>query len=151
MLTIRLYCSRFAVTDAARDVSAGAQHDRPAQRCSPVWASDLTDHDDEEEHTLNVFKRMAAGALMMIVPVTAAVAQSATIDGVVDKINENSANITLKHGPAPSLGFKEAVTMVYEVRDAAMLKQLKVGDKVKFEAEGGEEGFMVTKIEKGSK
>jgi Cu(I)/Ag(I) efflux system protein CusF len=120
---------------------------------SPIWASDLNEDEDEdeEEHTLNVFKRMAAGALMMTVPVTAAVAQSAIIEGVVDKINESSANITLKHGPAPSLGFKEAVTMVYEVSDRAMLKQLKVGDKVKFEAEGGDEGFMVTKIEKSGK
>ena len=109
----------------------------------------MTDHHDEEEHTLNVFKRMAAGALMMTVPVTAAVAQSAIIEGVVDKINESSGSITMKQGPAPSLGFKEAVTMVYEVSDRAMLKGVKVGDKVKFEAEGGEEGFMVTKIEKG--
>ena len=108
----------------------------------------MTDDHDEEEHRLNVFKRMAAGALMMAAPVTAAVGQSAIIDGVVEKINESSANITLKHGPAPSLGFKEGATMVYEVSDRAMLKQLKVGDKVKFEAEGGDEGFMVTKIEK---
>ena len=153
MLTIQFYCSRFAVTGASGGLSAGAQldlgHDRSAQRYSPIWASDLTDHHDEEEHTLNVFKRMAAGALMMTVPVTAAVAQSAIIEGVVDKINESSGSITMKQGPAPSLGFKEAVTMVYEVSDRAMLKGVKVGDKVKFEAEGGEEGFMVTKIEKG--
>jgi len=103
---------------------------------------------DEEEHTLNVLKRMAGGALMMTLLVTAAVAQVAAIDGEVVKINEGSANITLKHGPAPSLGFKEAVTMVYEVRDAAMLKQLKAGDKVKFEAESDDAGFTVTKIQK---
>jgi hypothetical protein len=32
-----------------------------------------------------------------------------------------------------------------------MLKPFKIGDKVKFEAEAGDEGFMITKIEKGSK
>ena len=98
---------------------------------------------------MNVLKRMAGGALTMTLLVTVAVAQVAAIDGEVVKINEGSANITLKHGPAPSLGFKEAVTMVYEVADPAMLKQLKVGDKVKFEAESDDAGFTVTKIQKG--
>jgi Cu/Ag efflux protein CusF len=103
---------------------------------------------NEEEQTLNVLKRMAGGALMMTLLVTVAVAQVAAIDGEVIKINEGSGNITLKHGPAPSLGFKEPVTMVYEVRDHAMLSQLKVGDKVKFEAESDDAGFTVTKIQK---
>jgi Cu(I)/Ag(I) efflux system periplasmic protein CusF len=107
--------------------------------------------DDEEEHRLNVFKRTAAGALMMTLLVTVAVAQVATIDGEVMKINESSGSITLKHGPAPSLGFKEGMTMVYEVRDRALLKQVKVGDTVKFEAESGDDGFTVTKLQKSSK
>ena len=101
--------------------------------------------EDEKEHTLNVFKRMAAGALITVLA-TAAVAESAAIEGVVDKIS--SANITLKHGPAPSLGFKEGVTMVYHVQDPAMLKDLKAGDKVKFEAEDDDAGFVVIKIQK---
>jgi Cu/Ag efflux protein CusF len=99
-----------------------------------------------KEHTLNVFKRTAAGALLTTVLATAAVAQSAAIDGVVDKIN--SATITLKHGPAPSLGFKEGVTMMYQVKDPAMIKDLKAGDKVKFEAEDDDAGFVVSKIQK---
>jgi Cu(I)/Ag(I) efflux system periplasmic protein CusF len=103
---------------------------------------------DEEEHTLNVFERMAGGALMLTLLATVAVAQVAAIDGEVMKINESSGSITLKHGPAPSLGFKEGVTMVYEVRDPAVLKQVKVGDKVKFEAESGDDGFTVTKLQK---
>ena len=107
--------------------------------------------DHEKEHTLNVFKRMAGAALIMTLVVTAAVAGEAAIDGEVIKVSESSANITLKHGPAPKLGFKDGATMVYEVSDRAMLKGLKVGDKVRFEAEGGDEGFMVTKIEKGGK
>ncbi len=41
--------------------------------------------------------------------------------------------------------------MLYEVRDRAMLKQVKVGDTVKFEAESGDSGFTVTKLQKSSK
>lgn len=78
-----------------------------------------------------------------------AVAQNATIIGEVKKIDESSGSITLKQGPAPSLGFKEDMTMVYDVRDRAMLKQVKVGDTVKFEAESGDSGFTVTKLQKG--
>jgi len=141
----------FAVTAVDGDASARAPPTRGARTCQAAsfahWAQDLAE-DNKEEHTLNVLKRMAGGALMMTLLVTVAVAQVAAIDGEVIKINEGSGNITLKHGPAPSLGFKEAVTMVYEVSDRAMLKQLKVGDKVKFEAESDDAGFTVTKIQK---
>ena len=53
------------------------------------------------------------------------------------KIDEGAGKITLKHGPAKSLGMDEPMTMVYRVKDPAILKQVKVGDKVKFEAERG--------------
>jgi Cu(I)/Ag(I) efflux system protein CusF len=95
---------------------------------------------------LYVLKRMVGVALLMTVVVAVAAAQSAIIEGVVDKIG--SANITLKHGPAPSLGFKDGVTMVYQVRDPAMIKDLKAGDKVKFEAQDDDAGFVITKIQK---
>lgn len=97
---------------------------------------------------MSTFKRTAGAALMTILLATVAVAQNATIDGEVKKIDQSSGSITLKHGPAPSLGIKEGMTMVYEVSDPAMLKQIKVGDTVKFEAESGDAGFTVTKIQK---
>lgn len=97
---------------------------------------------------MNVFKRMAGGALLMTLLATVADAQDATIIGEVRKIDESSGSITLKQGPAPSLGFKDDMTMVYEVRDRALLKQVKVGDTVKFEAESGDSGFTVTKLQK---
>jgi Cu(I)/Ag(I) efflux system periplasmic protein CusF len=98
---------------------------------------------------LKIFKRVAGGALLMAVLGSAAVAQDAAIIGEVKKIDESSGTITLKQGPAPSLGFKEDMTLVYDVRDRAMLKQVKVGDTVKFEAESGDSGFTITKIQKG--
>jgi Cu(I)/Ag(I) efflux system protein CusF len=150
-----LHRHSFAVTategGASANRAAGLGH---ASTCLAVLsahrASDFAEK-DEEEHTLNVFRRMAGGALMLTLLATVAVANDAAIDGEVMKINESSGSITLKHGPAPSLGFKEGVTMVYEVRDRALLKQLKVGDTVKFEAESGDDGFTVTKLQKSSK
>jgi Cu(I)/Ag(I) efflux system periplasmic protein CusF len=98
---------------------------------------------------LKVLKRLAGGVLLMAVLGSGAVAQDATIIGEVKKIDESSGTITLKQGPAPSLGLKEEVTLVYDVGDRAMLKQVKVGDTIKFEAESGDGGFTITKIQKG--
>jgi Cu(I)/Ag(I) efflux system periplasmic protein CusF len=97
---------------------------------------------------LKVFKRVAGGALLLAMLGIGAVAQDATITGEVKKIDEGSGSITLKQGPAPSIGFKEDATLLYEVRDRAMLKQVKVGDTIRFEAESGDSGFMITRIQK---
>ncbi|MCP3391982.1 copper-binding protein [Bradyrhizobium sp. CCGB12] len=75
-------------------------------------------------------------------------AGAASISGEVKKIDEGTGKITLKHGPAKSLGMEEPMTMVYRVKDATMLKQVKVGDKVTFEAEEAASGYTVTKMEK---
>ena len=98
---------------------------------------------------MKVFRRVAVGALLMAMLGIGAAAQDATINGEVKKIDEGSGSITLKQGPAPSLGFKEDMTLIYSVRDRAMLKQVKVGDTIKFEAESGDSGFTITRIQKG--
>jgi Cu/Ag efflux protein CusF len=78
-----------------------------------------------------------------------AIAQDAGISAEVKKIDERATKITLKHGPARSLGMDEPMTMVYHVKDPAMLKQVKAGDKVKFEAEEAASGYTVAKLQKG--
>src|SRR5262245_30041984 len=75
-------------------------------------------------------------------------AQSALINGQVTKIDESAGKITLKHGPIKKLDMDEGMTMVFRVQDPAMLKQVKVGDKVKFDAERLKGQITVTKIEK---
>ncbi|MDU6374383.1 MAG: copper-binding protein [Bradyrhizobium sp.] len=91
--------------------------------------------------------KTAGAVLAAALLVTAAAAED--IKGEVKKIDESAGKITLKHGPAKSLGMDEDMTMVYRVKDPAMLKQVKVGDKVTFEAEKSDNGFAVTKIQKG--
>jgi Cu/Ag efflux protein CusF len=78
----------------------------------------------------------------------AAAAQSASISGEVKKIDEGAGKVTLKHGPAKGLGMDEPMTMVYRVKDPALLKQVKVGDKVTFDAEEAASGYTVTKMQK---
>jgi Cu/Ag efflux protein CusF len=75
-------------------------------------------------------------------------AQAEAVQGEVRKIDEAAGKITLRHGPIKSLGMDEAMTMVFRVKDPAMLKQVKVGDKVQFEAEEASSGYTVTKMQK---
>jgi Cu(I)/Ag(I) efflux system periplasmic protein CusF len=96
---------------------------------------------------MTTWMRMAGAALLAATfAVTAEAAE--TVSGEVKKIDENAGKITLKHGAAKSLGMDEGMTMVYRVKDPAMLRQVKVGDKVQFEAEDADSGMIVTKLQK---
>ena len=75
-------------------------------------------------------------------------AQSLMVNGRVTKIDESAGKITLKHGPIKKLDMNEGMTMVFRVQDPAMLKQVKVGDKVKFDADRVNGQITVTRIEK---
>jgi Cu/Ag efflux protein CusF len=55
-------------------------------------------------------------------------------EGEVKKIDKDAGKITLRHGEIKNLGMA-AMTMVLRVKDAAMLDQLKVGDKIRFAAD----------------
>ena len=77
----------------------------------------------------------------------AAVAQSAMADGEVTKIDESAGKITIKHGPIKKFDM-DSMTMVFRANDSAMLKQVKPGDKIKFEVDKVNGQFTVMKIEK---
>ena len=70
----------------------------------------------------------------------------AMTDGEVRKIDKENQKITLKHGELKNLGMP-GMTMVFQVKDAALLDKLKAGDKVRFIAEKVSGGFAVTAIE----
>ncbi|MCP6341430.1 copper-binding protein, partial [Klebsiella pneumoniae] len=50
------------------------------------------------------------------------------------KIDKEAGKITLRHGELKNLNMS-AMTMVFRVKDPAMLDQVKAGDKVKFAAD----------------
>ena len=92
--------------------------------------------------------RIAAALALTLGLTVGALAQGTSISGEVKKIDEGAGKITLKHGPAKSLGMDEPMTMVYRVKDPSLLKQVKVGDTVTFEAEEAASGYTVTKLQK---
>jgi Cu(I)/Ag(I) efflux system protein CusF len=89
-----------------------------------------------------------AAALVVAAAVPgAAVAQTAPVDGQVTKINTKENKITLRHGPIKNLDM-DSMTMVFVVQDPAVLKQVKVGDKVKFEADRVNGRLTVVRMQK---
>ncbi len=76
-----------------------------------------------------------------------ALAETVPANGEVKKINEAAGKITLKHEPIKNLDM-ESMTMVFRIKDPAMLKKVKVGDKVVFEAERVNGALTVTNIKK---
>ncbi|BAO90704.1 copper-binding protein [Caballeronia cordobensis] len=67
--------------------------------------------------------------------------------GEVKKVDTAAGKLTIKHGPLENLDM-EAMTMVFKVKDPAMLSQVKVGDKIDFVAEEVDGALTVTKLQK---
>ncbi len=75
-------------------------------------------------------------------------AQSPMVSGQVVKVDQAAKKLTIKHGPIPKLDMDEGMTMVYAVSDPTMLKTVKAGDKIRFEAEQINGQYTVIKIER---
>ncbi len=78
---------------------------------------------------------------------TAAAADSASLtEGEVKKVDKEQQKVTLKHGEIKNLDMP-GMTMVFRVKDPAMLDKLQPGDKVRFAAEKSGGAIVVTRIE----
>jgi len=67
-------------------------------------------------------------------------------DAEVRKVDKDAARLTLKHGEIKSLDMPP-MTMVFSVRDKAMLDGLKAGDKLRFRAVNEQGKLTVTEIQ----
>jgi Cu/Ag efflux protein CusF len=88
-----------------------------------------------------------AAIALSLTMVAGARAQS-LIDGTITKVDTSAGKITIKHGPIKKFDMDDGMTMVFRAQDPAMLKAVKAGDKVKFDAENVNGQFVVTTIEK---
>ena len=80
----------------------------------------------------------ASGAMQM--------SAGAMTDGEVRKVDKENKKITLKHGEIKNLEMP-GMTMVFQVKDPAMLDMVKPGDKVMFKAEKANGALVVTEIQ----
>jgi Cu(I)/Ag(I) efflux system protein CusF len=80
-------------------------------------------------------------------PVAKSNATSAHLaEGEVRKVDKDAKKLTIKHGPIQNLDMP-AMTMVFQVKDPAMLDQVKAGDKIRFQAEKIGGALVVTAVE----
>lgn len=68
-------------------------------------------------------------------------------DGVVRKVDKAQGKITIKHGPLKNLDMP-SMTMIFQVKDKALLDTVKDGDKVQFNAMDDNGKLVVTEIKK---
>jgi Cu/Ag efflux protein CusF len=64
----------------------------------------------------------------------AAASKAPMVSGTVEKVDTGAGKITIDHGPIPNLDM-DAMTMVFRTQDPAILKGVKAGDKVQFQAD----------------
>jgi Cu(I)/Ag(I) efflux system protein CusF len=74
-------------------------------------------------------------------------AAAQSVNGTVTKVDETQGKLTINHGPIKNLDM-EGMTMVFRAGDPAMLKGLKSGDKIKFDADRVNGQITVTKLQK---
>ncbi len=73
-------------------------------------------------------------------------AASELAEGEIRKVDKDNKKLTIKHGPLKNLDMP-GMTMVFAVKDDAMLDKLETGAKVRFQAEKIDGKIVVTKIE----
>ena len=78
--------------------------------------------------------------------VGATAATRAMTGGEVRKVDAEQGKVTLKHDAIANLDMP-AMTMVFRVAQPELLKDLKAGDKVQFQAESANGAIVVTRIQ----
>lgn len=67
-------------------------------------------------------------------------------EGEIRKVDKDNKKLTIKHGPLKNLDMP-GMTMVFAVKDEAVLDKVQTGEKVRFRAEKIDGKIVVTKIE----
>jgi Cu(I)/Ag(I) efflux system periplasmic protein CusF len=77
---------------------------------------------------------------------TAAPASVDMTEGEIRKVDLENKKITIKHGEIKNLDMP-GMSMVFQVKDPAMLDKVKTGDKVRFKAEKANGAIVVTDMQ----
>ena len=72
--------------------------------------------------------------------------QAALAEGEIRRIDKEQKKLTIRHGPIASLDMPP-MTMVFQVKDPALLDNVKVGDKVRFTADKIGGAYTVMQLE----
>lgn len=91
-----------------------------------------------------------AGMNMSAKPSAAKVSSNAALtDAEIKKVDATTRMITLKHGALANVGMPP-MTMAFKAKDAAMVKNVHEGDKVKVRVENVDGTLTIVRLEKQS-
>ena len=88
-------------------------------------------------------------AASLSILVSAAFADMHWVKGKVTKVDVASQKLTIRHEALKKFEMEDGMTMVFRVKDPAMLKQVKPGDDIDFDVDKIDGKFTVTEIKKG--
>jgi Cu/Ag efflux protein CusF len=88
---------------------------------------------------------LAAGADHAGPAAAAPATAGAMASGEVRRVDAAGGKLTIRHGEIPNLEMPP-MTMVFRVRDAAMLQGLQQGDKIRFAAEKDGSQYVVVRL-----
>ena len=100
--------------------------------------------------SMAAFAQSAAPAAITTAPASIAPSAAPTKDmaeAEVRRVDKDAKKVTLKHGPIKNLDMP-SMTMVFQVRDAALFDKLVMGEKIMFTAEQLQGAYVVTSVEK---
>jgi Cu/Ag efflux protein CusF len=90
--------------------------------------------------------RAALAASIAALALSGLASASELAEAEVRKVDKASKKLTLKHGPLKNLDMP-GMTMVFQVKEEAMLDKVQAGDRVRFQAEKIDGKFTVTRLE----
>ena len=120
-----------------READYKAQPDQPPPGSGPL-----------DQKSVQTARATPSSAPAAAPPQAAPEANLPMVAGTVEKVDTAGSKITIDHGPIPNLNM-DAMTMVFRAQDAALLKGVKAGDKVQFQADRVNGQISVVKIQKG--
>lgn len=94
----------------------------------------------------NSIARSLIGLAALVTSTTGMSAQEMA-EAEVRKINSDTGKIMLKHGPIKNLDMPP-MTMVFTVKNPALINDVKVGDKIMFNVVSESGNYVITDIQK---
>ena len=79
-------------------------------------------------------KALAMAAIGLIITSTA-LANTHLVKGKVTKVDAAAQKLTIRHEAIKKFDMQDGMTMVFRVQDPELLKQLKAGDNIRFDAD----------------
>jgi Cu/Ag efflux protein CusF len=98
----------------------------------------------EGTHMIDI--RTALAAIVAALALSGLASANDLAEGEVRKVDKEAKKLTLKHGPLKNLDMP-GMTMVFQVKEDALLDKVQAGDKVRFQAEKIDGKFTVTRLE----